>query len=393
VLYRPTYRDPKTGEKKASRLWWYEFSFRGARIRESSGFASKTQAREAERKRRADLRQGFVGLRRREPKLFRIAAAEYLAIKRPTLSAGSYRIEKQSITHLLPHFGGRLTSDVEAADVARYQEARRSNGAANGTINLEVGTLRAILRRAGVWSLIQTDVRMLRERDDAGKALTEEEEKRLLAECLQSRSRALYPAVVLALNTGLRYGELAGLRWRQVDLEGRKLTVGDSKTRAGEGRVVPLNDRAYSVLAMWSDRFPDRRSQHFAFPAEKYGEGGSVYAQAPDKPMGDLKEAWEAAKRRTGDKEKEIPAVVCRWHDLRHTFATRILERGTGLSVAAVIMGWSPATAARMAKRYGHISTDILRSAVGLLDEREIAETSQRIPQSEEEATSALVAN
>ena len=79
----------------------------------------------------------------------------------------------------------------------------------------------------------------------------------------------------------------------------------------------------------------------------------------------------EAAKRRTADKEKEIPAVVCRWHDLRHTFLTRLLEGGAPFPKLTAIMGWSPATTARRAKRYGHVGVDALREDVALLDRPE----------------------
>jgi integrase len=190
----------------------------------------------------------------------------------------------------------------------------------------------------------------------------------LLEAAGQSRSRSLLPALVLALNTGLRRSELASLRWDQVDLEARRLTVGKSKTKAGSGRKVPLNDRAFSALSAWAKQFPFRRPEHFVFPSEKYGEGGAVYDVNPDESTGTFKESWEAAKRRTADEEKNIPAVSCRWHDLRHTFCTRLLERGQGLPILAALMGWSAATTVRMAKRYGHISGDVLSVAVASLD-------------------------
>lgn len=158
-----------------------------------------------------------------------------------------------------------LCSDIEASDVARYQQRRSEEGAAGGTINLEVATLRAILRRLGLWARIQPEVRMLPEGEGTGRALTAAEEERLLKSCAASRSRALYPAVVVALNTGLRLSELTGLRWRQVDFQARGLVVGKSKTEAGRGRPVPLNDRALAALRMWAERFLEREAEHFVF--------------------------------------------------------------------------------------------------------------------------------
>jgi integrase len=74
------------------------------------------------------------------------------------------------------------------------------------------------------------------------------------------------------------------------------------------------------------------------------------------KPIGRWKEAWEKARTRAG--------VQCRFHDLRHTGCTRMLEAGVAFPVLATLMGWSTATTVRMAKRYGHIGQTALRSAV-----------------------------
>ncbi len=372
MLYRPTYRDRKTGEQLQSDVYWYDFRFAGTRIRESSGLTSKTAAREAENKRREDLRTGAAGIRRTKAKMFRAAAEDYLILKKPSLAESSLRIEKTSVDRLLPVFGGHLVSDIEARDIAKYQQDRMKEGAAGGTINLEVATLRAILRRNGQWARLQPDVRQLPERDDVGKALDSAEESRLLKACAESRSRALHPAVVLALNTGLRSNELTSLLWNQIDFEKRFLIVGKSKTEAGTGRRIPLNETALATLRFWAANFPDRQPNHFVFPSEKYGEGGAVYSSDPERPIGRLKVAWEAAKRRTVDEENEIPAVVCRWHDLRHTFLTRLLENGTAFPMISAIMGWSPATTARMAKRYGHVSVEAMRSAVDALEGRGI---------------------
>ncbi len=332
MLFRQKYRDRETHELRRSKFWSYEFTFRGS------------------------------------PKLFRQAASDWLALKRGALAPSSLRIEEGNLSHLLPVFGSALACDIEASDVAQYQTKRQEEGGAAATVNLEVATLRAVLRRSGLWARLQPEVRMLTTRDDVGRALSLEEESRLLDAASQSRSRSLLPALVLALNTGLRRGELAGLRWAQVDLEARRLTVGKSKTEAGAGRRVPLNERAFAALSAWARRFSFRRPEHFLFPSEKYGQSGAVYDFDPEQSIGTFQEAWEAAKKRTADEEKGIPAVACRWHDLRHTFCTRLLEGGVPLPRLSVIMGWSAATTARMAKRYGHVSSEVLRQDVALLD-------------------------
>lgn len=351
---------------KRGDVWWYEFVFRGQRIRESSGSGSKTVARQAEDARRRALIESANGIiARARPLLFRVAATEWLELKRPKWQPSTYRIESKNVDHLQPMFGAMLLIDITGTDIARYQTERLEAGAAGKTVNLELSTLRAILRRHRLWAGLQPDVSRARERDDVGTALTLDEEARLLSACETSRSATLHPAVVLALHTGLRRGELLGLRWAQVDLERRQVTVGTSKTAAGAGRVVPLNATALETLRTWAARFPKRRPEHALFPSEQVGVAGNervahAIVDDPAVPIGSLKEAWETAKRRSG--------VLVRWHDLRHTACTRLLEGGVSLPLVARILGWSASTTVRMAQRYGHISPAAQRDAMALLE-------------------------
>jgi integrase len=344
------------------KTWNYEFFFAGQRVRESAKTRSKEMARRAENARRRDLEESYHGLKKRTPpRLFNVAADEWLALKKPALAERSYVIEEANLKHLRPTFGKSLITDIDGKDISRYQQQRLEEKAAPKTVNLEVGTLRAILRRNRLWAAIQPDVRMLPTRDDIGRAVSPEEEKRLLAECGQSRSRSLLPAVTLALNACMRYSEIRLLRWQQVDFGARTLTVGKSKTDSGSGRVIPLNARASAVLEFWAGNFPDRQPAHYVFPSERYGAAGDdfkacAYLTDPEKPIGRWKEAWKAARARAG--------VQCRFHDLRHTGCTRMLEAGVPFPVLAMLMGWSPATTVRMAKRYGHIGQSALRKAV-----------------------------
>ena len=86
----------------------------------------------------------------------------------------------------------------------------------------------------------------------------------------------------------------------------------------------------------------------------------TVYDVDPTKAINSWKEAWEAAKQRAD--------VTIRFHDLRHTVVTRMLEAGVPLSVVATILGWSPATTVRMFKRYGHIGAIAQSQAVEMLN-------------------------
>ena len=268
------------------------------------------------------------------------------------------------MAHLRPCLGHRLLTDVHPEDLAAYQRGRLREGAAPKTINLELGTVRAVFRRYRLWAALQPDVRFLATRDDHGKALSTTEEQALLTACRDSRSTALLPAVVLALTSGMRYREILTLQWGNIDLERRRLVVRHSKTQAGTNRIVPLHEHAHALLAFLHGRFGETHPTHYVFAYERYGIAGNhgatlAYAADPLQPMKSLKEAWESAKRRSG--------VTCRFHDLRHTAATRLLEGGTPLIVVASLLGWSASTTARMARRYGHISHDTQAQAIRLL--------------------------
>jgi integrase len=384
---------------KGSKVWTMDFMFHGQRVRESTGTRSKTLAQKIEGKRRQRLEEGAGGIRKQQgPQILSVAGEEWLEVKRPGWSPGMFTIAKTALRHLRPILGKQLLVDIEAKDISRYQKARLSEGASERTINIEIGVLRQISRKHGVWARIQCDVQMLAERQDVGRALTAEEESALLLECSKSRSRILLPFVVLALETGARYNTIRTLLWGNVDLANRCLKIGKDKTAAGTGRTVPLNQRAFEVLKFWSQQFPNRLPQHYVFPTEKVGAAGDqfdakLYETDPSKPVGEIKEAWESAKKRTrrhcphcktgtlANQPKpaagfvcincraelsELPAGLCsiRFHDLRHTAVSRMIAARVPLPIIAKIVGWSVGTMAKMAERYGHFGIEELRGAV-----------------------------
>jgi integrase len=364
-----------------------DFFIYGQRIRETTGMTSKTRAKEVEDNRKRELKDGVAGIKKRkQPRLLSVEADAWLALKKAKLAPNSLRIEKANLGHMLPVLGRQLVCDIDEVDVAGYQQQRLDEGASPKTINLEVGTLRAILRRAGQWARLQPAVTMLTTQDDVGRAISADEEAALLKGCARSRSRSLVPFVTLAIETGARYGVIRTLQWGNVDLENRCLRWGKDKTPAGTGRIVPLSQRAMAALSFWATHFPNREPEHYVFPAERYGAGGDqfsakAYQVDPTTPIGDIKEAWEAARVRAarimkGLDEKDeaeqkgtpsnaaVKPLCCRFHDLRHTAVSRMLNAGVPIAKVAKIVGWSPATMVRMAARYGHFSLNELRGAV-----------------------------
>lgn len=241
---------------------------------------------------------------------------------------------------------------------------------------------------------------MLPTRDDVGRAITAEEERALLDACGESRSRSLVPFVTLAIETGARFNVIRTLQWANINFADRCVQFGKDKTPSGTGRIIPLNPRAVATLTFWASNFPNREPEHYVFPAEKYGAAGNkfepkAYQTDPTKPLGDIKEAWEAAKFRAakplkgvpdeerpqgeGDAratQKKVQPLACRFHDLRHTAVSRMLDAGVPIAKVAKIVGWSPATMVRMAARYGHFNLEELRSAVESISRTQIQEGS-----------------
>jgi len=162
-----------------SKVYTMDFMFMGQRIRESTHQTSKTRAKEVHDARKQKLRDGVSGYKKSaRPLLMSVAASQWLDLRKPAWSPKMYVIEKTNVAHLSPELGRHLLQDIEAKHIARYQQKRIAEEASPKTVNLEVGTLRAILRHHGLWADIQASVKMLPVQDDIGRAPSAEEESR-----------------------------------------------------------------------------------------------------------------------------------------------------------------------------------------------------------------------
>jgi len=336
---------------KRGDVWWYKFRFANQVIRESSKSESKTIAKEAERARRRQLEDGYNGIVRREKaQTFPIAAKRWLDSRLAHVAPKTVDLYELATDHLKKHFGRLLLSDISAADIASYQGKRSGAGAAGRTVNLEIAVLRAIMRKSKLWGAISDDVQMLKERRDVGRAISPEQEAVLLRVASEPRYRdsALYPIVVLALNTAMRSNEIKTLRWSQVDLLHRSLIVGKSKTEGGSGRLIPLNQSAVAMLVKWASRTPEANPEHFIFPA---CENHKI---DPTRSIASFRTAW-----RNATKKAALPGL--RFHDLRHTAITKLAESMTSEQTIMSIAGH---VSRRMLEHYSHIRMDAKRTAV-----------------------------
>jgi integrase len=160
----------------------------------------------------------------------------------------------------------------------------------------------------------------------------------------------LTPAVLITMNTGLRRGELLKLPWASVDFNRRLLTVEGRNAKSRQTRHVPLNDEAAHVLHRWR---------------EQSGGKGRVFEIATG-----FKTSWAKLLRRAG-------ITRFRWHDLRHHFASRLVQRGVPLNTVRDLLGHSTV---QMSLRYAHLAPDQRRQAVAKLNEKPILALTLRLP-------------
>lgn len=151
----------------------------------------------------------------------------------------------------------------------------------------------------------------------------------------------LRPIVLLALNTGLRRGEMLGLRWGDVDLKQKAVCVRGEGAKNGQTRWVPLNTEAHSVLELWSQQQID--------------QAGVLVFPAPDgQKTHRVDKAWRVIMDRAGIQD-------FRFHDLRHHFASRLAQSGVDLNVIRELLGHSDLA---MVLRYAHLNPNRLAWAV-----------------------------
>jgi integrase len=160
--------------------------------------------------------------------------------------------------------------------------------------------------------------------------LSDEERARLIKACQKSKSKGLYPVVILALSTGMRRGEILNLRWSDVDLDRGAILL--QTTKNGERRFIPLVGIALDLL---KSRHANQSTNSLVFPAP----------HSPSKPI-DIRSAWDTALKKTG-------IFNFRFHDLRHTAASYLAMNQASLLEIGTLLGHKTV---QMTKRYAHLS-------------------------------------
>jgi integrase len=168
--------------------------------------------------------------------------------------------------------------------------------------------------------------------------LSDEERSKLLKACQKSKEKLLYICVTLALGTGLRLGELMGLKWVDVDFADRSITIKNKQKNSQ--RRVPLEGHGLALLRGYNN--VRRKDAELLFPSKQ-----------ADKPV-DLRKAFQAALNL-------VHITDFKWSDLRHCKAIQLAMAGSTLPQIAEVLGYTSLT---MAKRYEHLSQERVTNVV-----------------------------
>ncbi len=234
----------------------------------------------------------------------------------------------------------RTMIGLSQQDIASFRDERLQSVAPSTAVR-ELAILSHVLEVAiRDWGLplAKNVVKLVRRpviRNERSRRLTGDEEQRLLDGCDTGQIPYLKTLLILAIETGMRRGEILGLRWSDISHNRRVITL--TMTKNGSGREVPLSQLAFDALMDWKSRAEVDQSTVFPMTA------------------GALEQAWRRLLIRSGIK-------ALRFHDLRHEGVSRLFERGLNMIEVSSISGHKEL---RMLKRYTHLSADDLVARLG----------------------------
>lgn len=316
---------------KRGSTWWVDVTTAsGQRVRCSTGASDKKAAKEYHDKLKAETwRVDKLGARPR--RTWDEAALKFL---REAEGRTTLRDYKRQVAFWTDHFRGVALDAISRQQVADVIEAHAKTPA---TRNRYIACLRAILlKAAGAWEWI----------DRAPKLKTYQEPKQRIRWITPTEAERLLAALPdwvaamarFALATGLRQGNVFRLEWKQVDLERRVAWIHPDQAKGRRAIGVPLNEDAVDVIRKQLGKHLRR-----------------VFVDAEGRPMDkwphEARKAWLA-----GCKVTELEDF--RWHDLRHTWASWHVQRGTPLYALKELGGWATL---EMVNRYAHLAPDHLR--------------------------------
>jgi len=342
--------------------WFLDFTFKGKRIRQFGG-ATKEAARNALAKLRVERLEEKLGLRPAEgpaPIPFDKFADEFLEVYSKQ-NKRSWKRDEILLNNLKRHFKGSSLQSIGAEQVERFKAQRKTEmveyfkatkktPVKPATINREITCLKTLFNKAVEWGRIESNpirlVKKFKEPPAKDRILSAAEAQRLI----ENASESIRPVLLIALHTGMRRGEILGLKWANVDAARGFIFIEDSKS--GRSRKVPMSAAVLDVLR----KLP--RDSDFVF-----------YNPETKRPIQDVKNAFKKACRlaKKDSDDKDDPGIVgLRFHDLRHTAASKMIEAGVDLVTVSKILGHA---SIQMTMRYAHPTPENMRRAVERLAE------------------------
>ena len=314
-------------------ITWY-LPGSGKPVTRSLGPASKitkTRAKEILSDIKTDLRKNKYEQYTAADPLLQEYAKQYIKYARDIQKKRSWGRDEIALKNLCKVLGELPLSRIGSSDLLLYQEKRLNDGRQPRTINIELSVLRRLLNIAKLQNKFDGDnpvskIKFLEENYGTDRVLAPEEEKRLI----QASPDHLRHVLLCALNTGMRRGEVVMLKWDNVDLAHSFILLESSTTKTKQTRKVPINSVLKDMLFMLQNK----------------REHDYVFSNSLDQPFvsgeGIIK-AFNLAKKRAKIKN-------FRFHDLRHTAATRMVESGIPLFTVGQILGHrNPKTTMRYA--------------------------------------------
>jgi integrase len=360
ALFRPTYTDKKTGELKESAVWWYEFVWKGKRIRASTKVTNERKARNIEAAHRTRLAEGRLGIEERQaaPTLREFAPAFEKAIETKCADTpATVAFYKSKLAFLLkfePLASARL-DEIDEAAIDDYTEqrarqiSRRQRLLSRASVNRELATLRRLLRLAKKRKLITSapEVKLLSGEHEREFTLTQEQESLYLG----AAPEWLGQLAMFMLDTGARMKETLGAEWPNIHLEpaaGAKLgyvKIAWQTAKGAKSRNVPLTAR---VVEMLRSIGPHKAGHVF-----HRGDGTQLY------------QTWVNQQHAAVRKLLKLPEEFVP-HSFRHTYGTRLGEAGADAFTIMRLMGHSSVT---VSQRYVHPTPETLERAVDRLQQ------------------------
>jgi len=322
---------------KRGEVWWSYFYRDGIRHQYSTGTANRRQAETIETKLKEDVNARRFQIVDTDPHMtFGELAARFIA-------SGSVRPRhKYHLKFLLPCFSDipavRITKSL--AEDFRRERKNLNPSIKDATINRDLSVLRHILYWAVDEQLIAQNplarLKMARERRTRRQVLSIAEEQMLLG----AAKDHLSVIIIAALDTGMRRGEITSQRWEDIDFSQKALFVTRSKTPEGESREIPLTERLHAYLL-------------------EHRKTDGLVIDFRGRPVRIVKRAWKTAL-----KNARIRHV--RFHELRHTFNTRLMEAGVLQEIRMALMGHS--SGSKIHATYTHIELPAKREAIRKLE-------------------------